>query len=65
MGHSARHLTECDLSGNEMHEKGKASIRFALQGKAGFKLLISFEGCVAASEIKTETHNTAALMRCV
>jgi len=31
-------LTECDLSYNGMGEKGNASIRFAAQGKAGFKL---------------------------
>ena len=34
MGHSARHLTECDLSGNEMHEKreGLDSFRTARKG---------------------------------
>ena len=31
-------LTECDLSHNGLGEEGKASIRFAAQGKAGFKL---------------------------
>ena len=31
-------LTECNLSGNDMRDEEKASIRFALQGKAGFKL---------------------------
>ncbi len=31
-------LTECDLSHNGIGEEGKASIRFAAQGKAGFKL---------------------------
>ncbi len=31
-------LIKCDLSGNDMGEEGKASIRFAVQGKAGFHL---------------------------
>ena len=31
-------LIECDLSNNDMGEEGSASIRFAAQGKAGFKL---------------------------
>ncbi len=31
-------LIECDLSNNDMGEEGKASIRFAAQGKAGFNL---------------------------
>jgi hypothetical protein len=31
-------LIECDLSNNDMGEEGEASIRFAAQGKAGFKL---------------------------
>jgi len=31
-------LTECNLSNNNMGEEGKASIRFAVQGKAGFHL---------------------------
>ena len=31
-------LTECDLSYNGMGDEGNASIRFAAQGKAGFKL---------------------------
>jgi ankyrin repeat protein len=31
-------LMECDVSNNAMSEEGKASIRFAAQGKAGFNL---------------------------
>ena len=31
-------LIECDLSNNDMGEEGSASIRFAAQGKVGFKL---------------------------
>jgi Ran GTPase-activating protein (RanGAP) involved in mRNA processing and transport len=31
-------LIECNLSNNDMGEEGKASIRFAVQGKAGFHL---------------------------
>jgi hypothetical protein len=31
-------LMECDVSNNAMGEEGKASIRFAAQGKAGFNL---------------------------